>query len=136
MPDEETPPPLRILCLDGADCFSTLQIHLLSHLLRHVDGNSTDTAASKHFDLICGTSGGGVLALLLATRTVDQVERDFNRFVEQVFDNHLKLSRQERLQRLEKAADALFGDDLMLLNNPEATRVSLSLPSRLHLDIA
>jgi len=51
---------LRILSLDGGGVRGVLSISLLKHVMEQVGREPRDT-----FDIICGTSTGGLLAALL-----------------------------------------------------------------------
>lgn len=56
---------LRILVLDagGIKCLSSLMI--LEELMKGVSAPGTIDKPCKHFDLICGTQWGGILAIML-----------------------------------------------------------------------
>jgi len=66
--------PLRILALDGGGVRCLSEVLILKHLmlrLRHEEQKKTNqrlpnvSSPWKYFDLICGTSTGGLLVLML-----------------------------------------------------------------------
>jgi len=66
------PRPLRILALDGGGVRGLSEVLMLKNLFQRVDFEENDGRRSeflpepwKFFDLICGTSTGGLLALML-----------------------------------------------------------------------
>jgi len=64
---------LRILSFDGGGTRGVLSIAMLKELLRRVG----EPNAYELFDIICGTSTGGIIAVLLGVklRGVDEVSR-------------------------------------------------------------
>ena len=64
--------PLRILALDGGGVRGLSEVLILKNLFQRVDFEENSRRRSAHlpepwkyFDLICGTSTGGLLALML-----------------------------------------------------------------------
>ena len=64
--------PLRILALDGGGVRGLSEVLILKNLFQRVDFEENSGRRSarlpepwKYFDLICGTSTGGLLALML-----------------------------------------------------------------------
>ena len=66
--------PLRILSLDGGGVRGISSLYILKHLMRqiardHAENNPAHPEISplpcEYFDLICGTSTGGLIALML-----------------------------------------------------------------------
>lgn len=60
------PVPFRVLCLDGGGMRGLYSAALLDTLIKRVRGTTDSIDAGKAFDLIVGTSTGGILALGLA----------------------------------------------------------------------
>jgi hypothetical protein len=110
--------PLNVLCLDGGGCRAIMQLILLMHLLQQVE--PTKDAATlrpcQYFDLICGTSSGGCLALMLGRlgMSVGEAMDAFDRFVYQIYGKGADLAQLiatgnlYRLKGLEDAVDALL----------------------------
>jgi len=66
------PRPLRILALDGGGVRGVSELLILTNLFKRIKFEENDGQISgplpepwKYFDLICGTSTGGLLALML-----------------------------------------------------------------------
>jgi len=61
--------PLRILALDGGGVRGLSELVILQSILHTADFSNPDKAVptrpSDYFDLICGTSTGGLIALML-----------------------------------------------------------------------
>jgi hypothetical protein len=58
---------VRVLSLDGGGVKGVISVIILRRLLSHIHAQSGRTSSdlSDHFDLICGTSTGGIIAALL-----------------------------------------------------------------------
>lgn len=76
------------------------------------------------FDIICGTSTGGIIAVVLGTqcRRVDETEAMYDDFIEKVFGkkSNLKLVSEQALydaNELEKILYSIVGDELFIDSN-------------------
>jgi len=88
MAANHTPP--RILCLDGGGIRGLSEILILKELMLQVQlHNNLDFTPEPRqcFDLICGTSTGGLLAVLLGRlgKTLDECETLFRTFGLKIF---------------------------------------------------
>jgi patatin-like phospholipase/acyl hydrolase len=66
--------PLRILCLDGGGYRGLASLLVLKHILRQIEAPTEKKHKyypHKYFDLICGTSTGGLIALMLGRCGMD-----------------------------------------------------------------
>jgi patatin-like phospholipase/acyl hydrolase len=113
--------PLRLLSLDGGGCRAMIQLLLLRHLLKNLEPDTADVDALRpcdYFDVIAGTSAGGLNALLLGRLelSIGAAIQAFSKFTETVFKESggIKKAVWEgntfELSRLEEAVDALLGD--------------------------
>jgi patatin-like phospholipase/acyl hydrolase len=116
--------PLKVLCLDGGGCRAQSQILLLRHLFRHLplDCSVDDVKPCDYFDLICGTSSGGIVALMLARleMTIGEASDAFQKFTTDVFEKDEVLDAYldggtYELDRLEEAVGQMLeGRDLLM----------------------
>jgi patatin-like phospholipase/acyl hydrolase len=60
----------RVLSLDGGGCRGYVTLHILKQLLRQVQPQGP-IYPYLYFDLICGTSAGGLIAILLGVLHLD-----------------------------------------------------------------
>eukprot|EP01031_Cornospumella_fuschlensis_P023912 gene23912-28955_t len=69
---------LRILSFDGGGTRGVLTISLLKELFQRINSHSTGAALQPHdvFDIVCGTSTGGIIAMLLGGqgRSINETE--------------------------------------------------------------
>jgi patatin-like phospholipase/acyl hydrolase len=84
--------PLRILCLDGGGCRGLASLLILRQLLRRIEDTSKRRHKyypHKYFDLICGTSTGGLIALMLGRcgMHVDEAIRMYKDVCSKVFSS-------------------------------------------------
>jgi patatin-like phospholipase/acyl hydrolase len=66
--------PIKILSIDGGGYRGIATLHMLRHLLQQIEGSENGNRKYypyKHFDLICGTSTGGLIALMLGRLGMD-----------------------------------------------------------------
>jgi hypothetical protein len=87
--DSSVPPsrprPLRAICLDGGGYLGLATASFLAEVERH-----HRVATSEVFDLFCGTSTGGIIALALAHgMTGQQIVDLYRRLGREVFDNRV-----------------------------------------------
>lgn len=91
----------RILCLDGGGIRGLSEILILKELMLQVqlcNGLEFTPEPKQCFDLICGTSTGGLLAVLLGRlgKTLDECETLFRTFGSKIFSGS-SVSRATRL---------------------------------------
>jgi patatin-like phospholipase/acyl hydrolase len=89
MPAESPTHPLRLLSLNGGGCCGMIQLLLLRHLLKNLEPDTTDVDALRpcdYFDVIAGTSAGGLNALMLGRLefSIGAAIQAFSRFSEAV----------------------------------------------------
>lgn len=111
---------LRILSFDGGGTRGVLSIALLKELMLRVGKSSP----YELFDIICGTSTGGIIAGLLGIiRTrVDQSESMYDDLIDKVFGSksNIKLVTEQAFYdevEFENILYRLCGDELMLDSN-------------------
>jgi predicted acylesterase/phospholipase RssA len=137
--------PLKVLSLDGGGCRGQGQILLLRHLFGHLPLNCPvdDVKPCDYFDLICGTSSGGIVALMLARleMTIGEALDSFQKFTRDVFgkdevlDAYLDGGNYE-LDRLEEAVGHMLEGKGLLMRPTEEelkSRVGFSHYSQLRL---
>jgi hypothetical protein len=145
MPMDASKEPLKVLCLDGGGCRGVGQILLLRHLFGHLplDCPVDDVKPCDYFDLICGTSSDGIVALMLARleMSIGEALDAFQKFTTDVFekgevlDAYLDGGNYE-LDRLEEAVGQMLeGRDLLMRPTEEKlkSRVGSSHHSKLRL---
>ncbi|KAL8383280.1 hypothetical protein RB595_006844 [Gaeumannomyces hyphopodioides] len=84
------PPPLRILSLDGGGIRGLSSLLILEHIMegiRKEEGLSEVPRPCKRFDLIGGTSTGGIIAIMLGRlgMSVDECIRAYRKVAERAF---------------------------------------------------
>jgi predicted acylesterase/phospholipase RssA len=126
--------PLKVLCLDGGGCRCYAQLQMLAKVLQNTQPRLTEQDAlalrpCDYFDLIVGTSAGGLLAIMLGrlSMTLGEAFHHFNVFKRKVFedDKGLKqmLLKGERfdLERMRQAVkDVLQGEDGLLMKSEDS----------------
>eukprot|EP01038_Epipyxis_sp_PR26KG_P004221 gene4221-5997_t len=118
---------LRILSLDGGGTRGVISITLLKELMNSVSASSgRKVQPHEVFDIICGTSTGGIIAVLLGTqlRSVEYTEAIYDDFIEKVFSykNNLKLVTEQAYydeNTLEKKIYEMCGNELLLDSNQQ-----------------
>jgi predicted acylesterase/phospholipase RssA len=129
---------LNILCLDGGGCRGMILLHLVCQLLKNIEPNA-DVEGLKpccFFDLICGTSTGALVAIMLGRleMTLGEAFDSFEAFSKAVFQKDADLLRAAlegipcSSTRLENAVNDLLKSSDQLMHNPERecnSRVSL-----------
>lgn len=118
---------LRILSFDGGGTRGVLSIALLKELL----ARANKTTPGEMFDIICGTSTGGIIACLFATqqKKIGEAEVLYDNLIDKVFGvkSNIKLVTENAFYdelSFEKVLYDICGDDLMLdSNRNECARV-------------
>lgn len=113
---------LRILSLDGGGTRGVLTIAYLKEILARVGRD--DVVPSDYFDIICGTSTGGIIAMLLGAqrRSIDETETLYDDFIGKIFStkSNLKLVTEQAAYdetELEKILYKMCGESLLLDSN-------------------
>lgn len=111
---------LRILSLDGGGTKGVLSIALLQEVMRRVGADRPH----ELFDIICGTSTGGIIAVVLGCqrKTVKEMETLYDDFIAKVFGkgSQFKLVSERAFYdeiELEKILYEICGDKLLLDSN-------------------
>lgn len=110
---------LRILSFDGGGTRGVLSVALLKQVMKRVGKDVFET-----FDVICGTSTGGILAVLfgIERRTVDEAEALYDKLVSKIFASSPLIQTTKLLLRTsyydevvwEQVLQDMLGDDLMI----------------------
>lgn len=114
---------LRILSLDGGGTRGVLTIALLKELFKRLPG---DLQPHDVFDIICGTSTGGIIAMLLGgqKRSIAESEFLYDEFIGKIFSqkSNLKFVREQAFydeSGFEKILEQMCGDQLILDSNQQ-----------------
>lgn len=79
----------RILSIDGGGIKGLYSATILNTLETHYGG-----VISDYFDMICGTSTGGIIALALSIgRETEEIVEFYKKYGPHIFPNHSKISR-------------------------------------------
>jgi predicted patatin/cPLA2 family phospholipase len=112
---------LRILSLDGGGTRGVLSIAFLKEILKRVDRN---LEPYQMFDLICGTSTGGIIATLLGAQQASLAEAEvlYDAFIDKIFAqrSNLRLVTEQAAydgRDWEKILYDMCGDQLLLDSN-------------------
>ncbi|RDY57939.1 CBASS cGAMP-activated phospholipase [Flagellimonas nanhaiensis] len=107
--------PFKILSIDGGGIKGLYSSKILEHFEQEFQCNVVD-----HFDMICGTSTGGILGLALSLKIkAEEISRMYEENGEKIFPNQSKLKgkiKQSLLggkysdKPLRSALEATFGD--------------------------
>lgn len=116
---------LRILSLDGGGTRGVLTVAYLKELFTKINANQAKPVNPfEAFDIICGTSTGGIIAMLLGgqCRTLDDAEVLYDEFIEKIFasrSNYRLVTEQAAYdeKEFEKILFAMAGNMLLLDTN-------------------
>ena len=139
MSDERLATGPRILCIDGGGIRGLSEILILKELMLQVQIQSKLDFTPEPwqcFDLICGTSTGGLIATLIGRlgKTLDECENLFREFGSQIFAGG-SISQKTRLvfKGSKHASDGLknvvkkqTGDQIMYDEGPTAGHTAVS----------
>jgi predicted acylesterase/phospholipase RssA len=116
---------LRILSFDGGGTRGVLSIAIIKEIFERLSkacGRSVQP--TDYFDMICGTSTGGIIALLLGSQrnTIQDAETLYDEFIDKVFGtkSSFKLIRSKAFydeKEFEKLLYQMCGDQLLLDSN-------------------
>ena len=108
---------LRILSFDGGGTRGVLSIALLKEVLRRANKSNP----YEIFDIICGTSTGGILAALLGTErtSVEEAERLYDSLIDKVFGrkSNFKLVSSQAFydeNEFESVLYSIVGDEILI----------------------
>lgn len=111
---------LRILSLDGGGTRGVLSIALIKELMKRIGKQYPHEV----FDIICGTSTGGIIACLLGLqmRSIKETETLYDDLIDRVFGkkSNLKLVSEQALYdeiEFERILYSLCGEELLLDSN-------------------
>ena len=96
----------RILCIDGGGTRGVVSLEILRAIEKQLSGGTV----AEYFDIIVGTSTGGLIALLLADRNrrVSDIRELYFKLKDQVFSG-----RKGNLSEFNKLLLEFFGDRVM-----------------------
>ncbi|KDQ16906.1 hypothetical protein BOTBODRAFT_219380 [Botryobasidium botryosum FD-172 SS1] len=84
--------PLRLLSLDGGGVRGISSLHILKEIMLKVSNGDASAKPCDYFDMIAGTSTGGLIAIMLGRlqMTVDECIKSYNELAKVVFtsENH------------------------------------------------
>jgi hypothetical protein len=90
----------NILSIDGCGYRALCVIHMLSHILEASSNNDSDSDTSsprpcEQFDMICGTSVGGLLAIFFGRlqMTCDEARETYEQLCMELFEDNYHTSR-------------------------------------------
>jgi hypothetical protein len=128
--------PLKLLCLDGGGCRGYGQLLLLRQLFRYLlpDASVDDIKPSDYFDLIAGSSSGGILSLMLGRLdfSIGEALDAFQQFTRYIYEKDDVIQAflaggVYDSERLERAVDQLLnGKDLPMQHLSENPRARVS----------
>ncbi len=108
---------LRILSFDGGGTRGVLSIALLKEVLKRANKSNP----YELFDIICGTSTGGILAALLGTErtSVEEAERLYDSLIDKVFGrkSNFKLVSSQAFydeNEFESVLYSIVGDEILI----------------------
>lgn len=118
---------LRILSFDGGGTRGVVSIAFLKELLQRAG----KTHPHELFDIVCGTSTGGILAVLIGGQRagIEESEAAYDSFIDKIFAarSNLRLVQEQAAydeQELEKVLYSFTGDELLLdTNKHDAPRI-------------
>ena len=112
---------IRILSFDGGGTRGVLSVALLKELMQRVGGAK---ALYEKFDIICGTSTGGIIAVLLGGQqvSIDEAQVHYDELISKIFGkkSNIKLISEQASydeHELEKVLYSFCGDELFLDTN-------------------
>lgn len=120
---------VRILSFDGGGTRGVLSIAYLKEIFKRLQKDNLQP--HQVFDIICGTSTGGIIAMLFGAQrnTIDESEQLYDDFIGKIFasKSNLKLVTEKALydeKEFERILYQMCGDQLLLDSNQnECSRV-------------
>jgi calcium-independent phospholipase A2-gamma len=111
---------LRILSFDGGGTRGVVSIAFLKELLNRAG----KTHPHEMFDIVCGTSTGGILAVLIGGQraSIEDTEAAYDSFIDKIFavKSNLRLVQEQAAydeSELEKVLHSFTGDELLIDTN-------------------
>ncbi|KAH7326831.1 acyl transferase/acyl hydrolase/lysophospholipase [Rhizoctonia solani] len=135
------PGPLRLLCFDGGGVRGLSSLFILKEFLHRVQNNpgfvrpgniekNGEILPCEYFDMICGTSTGGLIAIMLGKlrMSVDETIKAYIRLSEDVFSKKKWFWKDARYsaKALEKAICTIIGERAQHIQEVDGTQMEAS----------
>ncbi|KAG5654010.1 hypothetical protein H0H81_008319 [Sphagnurus paluster] len=122
-------PPLKVMSFDGGGVRGISSLYILKEIMSKVSPNNPDLKPCQYFDMIVGTSTGGLIAIMLGRlqMTVSECIEAYNTLSSSIFSEKATTKFTNgywyKADNFEKAAKALIkkktGDENALMRDPD-----------------